>query len=161
MFLNNHDEKLFFKTHDQLYIYLQPAIIFPCLHPVCWLSYYHTVCCWLFWGCCFFFGGGVILLNDTLLNLKFFFCVCFVLLYMGKFEFKIDSKNDSKIGPKNDSKLHSKKTPDCTTCFATCRSIYSWRSSLLSSNIDDPSMVVMNKWWIYCCYLDFEGVLPI
>jgi hypothetical protein len=35
---------------------------------------------------------------------------------MGKFEFKIDSKNDSK--------LHSKKTPDCTPCFSTCRSIY-------------------------------------
>jgi hypothetical protein len=37
----------------------------------------------------------------------------------------------------------------------------SWRSSLLSSNIYDPSMVLMNKYWIYCCYLDLEGVLPI
>jgi hypothetical protein len=42
-----------------------------------------------------------------------FVCVCFVLLYMGNIEFKIDSKNDSKIDSKfdskNDSKLHSKK----------------------------------------------------
>ena len=38
-----------------------------------------------------------------------YLCVCFVLLYMGNIEFKIDSKIYSKIDSKNDSKLHSKK----------------------------------------------------
>ena len=38
-----------------------------------------------------------------------YFCVCFVLIYTGNIEFKIDSKIYSKIESKNDSKLHSKK----------------------------------------------------
>ena len=44
-------------------------------------------------------------------NSLLLFCVCFVLLYMGNIEFKIDSNNDSKIDsklhPKKDSRLHS------------------------------------------------------
>ena len=53
-----------------------------------------------------------------------FFCVCFVLLYMGKFEFKIDSKNDSKIDSKNDSKLHSKKDPRLHSKFYNMPKFY-------------------------------------
>ena len=85
-----------------------------------------------------------------------FFCVCFVLLYMGKFEFKIDSKNDSKIGPKYDSKLHSKKTPDCTTCFATCRSIYN--SGKYGREINHLCFITMHGFiFLLVCIYKWKG----